>query len=281
MPKNWTSWTSTKNITDEELLKTVNFNNSIIIDKRPFFMRHLYSRLNRKYIRHYKKYNNYTTTMFGGKKIGVLLDEYNTNPNNMVEEEKTLIERYYRFSPVIETPCIMNKLCLYMESSIKEIKREMNEKNSKENIDILINKDIIFDEEKYNKLYELYKWYKSEKKNFAYIKDFNGKEMFSTLEQYNKHILNEAYKISSNICELTNLAIHICYIEKPNDNKQFAWQIFGEGIVSNVFSNKQDEILIPFLSEVGDIEYLGSRFEMKKINLDIQEIEEGEFILDL
>jgi hypothetical protein len=281
MPKNWTSWTSTKNITDEELLKEINFNNSIIIDKRPFFMRHLYSKLNRKYIRHNKKYNNYTTTMFGGKRISTLIDEYNCNSENMIEEEKILVERYYRFSPLIETPCIMNKICLYMESKIKELKKEMNEKNIKNNIDLLIDKNIPFDIDKYNQLFEIYKSYKSEKSNFAYIKDFNGKEMFSTLEQYNKYILNEAYKISSDICELANLAVKICYIDKPNDNKQFVWQIFGEGIVSNVFSNKQEEIYIPFLSLDGDVEYLGSKFKMEKIDLNISDIGEGDYILDL
>ena len=94
--------------------------------------------------------------------------------------------------------------------------------------------------------------------------------MYKTLEQYNKAIRHEAYTgISSSIVELANLAITICYEMHPNDNKSFAWNVFGEGIVNNVYKNRQKEIKIPVLDEEhGDIEYLGSHYSMVEVNME-------------
>ena len=88
------------------------------------------------------------------------------------------------------------------------------------------------------------------------------------MEQYDKAIRNEAYNgISSNIQELANLALTICYEIHPSDNKSFAWNVFGEGIVENVRKNRQNKVLVPCLDNHGDIEYLGEKYSMIEISV--------------
>jgi hypothetical protein len=134
---------------------------------------------------------------------------------------------------------------------------------------ILLLKDssIPLDKGKLKALYTVYKKYKNDKRSFAEIKDENGEYRFKTIEQYNKVIRNECYNISSNIYELANLAVAICYEMHPNDNKVFAWSVFGEGIIKNIEKNRQNVLEVPFLDEVGDIEYLGNRFSKKEITI--------------
>jgi len=268
MPKHWTRWTKiTADMRDEERQRA-NLNNRLIIDKRPYFMRHLYPRLNKKYNRYNRKYHNHCTTMFG-KSLDSLLYDYKNFPQRLSEDELQIVTQYYKFSPIIETDCIANKACRFLESEIKEIKKQVKNNNVDVIVKILTDESIEYDDGRYQAVKMLHKKYKSGKTNFAFIKDVNGKEMFGNLEQYNKFILEEAQSISADISELANLAVRVCYIDYPHDTKQFVWQIFGEGVVGNVMKHRQETLVAPFLDASGDIEYLGSYFKLQPISADV------------
>jgi hypothetical protein len=66
---------------------------------------------------------------------------------------------------------------------------------------------------------------------------------------------------------LANLAISICYEIHPNDNKTFAWGVFGEEIINNVYKNRQTIVKIPFVDDFGNIEWLGNKYSSKEINI--------------
>ena len=268
MPKYWTRWTKiTANMSNEER-KKVELNNRLIIDKRPYFMRHLYPKLNKKYNRYNRKYHNHCTTMFG-KSLDSLLYDYKNFPQRLSENELQIVIQYYKFSPIIETDCIANKACRFLESEVKEIKKQVKNNNVDVIVKILTDESIEYDDSRYQAVKMLHKKYKSGKTNFAFIKDVNGKEMFGNLEQYNKFILEEAQGISADISELANLAVRVCYIDYPHDTKQFVWQIFGEGVVGNVMKHRQETLVAPFLDASGDIEYLGSYFKLQPISADV------------
>jgi hypothetical protein len=262
-PRNWTNYIKvTEDMADEEK-KVIEFNNSILIDKRPYFMRYLYPNYNKKYLKFIANYDNYCISNFGFS-LKELLDK----KESLSEKEFQTVQNYFKYSPLLDSDCLINQICHYMESQIKEIKIITKYKISEENILILKDHDIPLDKDKLKKLYDIYRRFKSEKRNFANIKDEEGNERYKTLEQYNKSIRQECFSISSNIYELANLAVSICYEIHPSDNKQFCWSIFGEGIVDNVMKNKQSEILAPFLDENGDIEYLGNKYKKYKIEID-------------
>jgi hypothetical protein len=273
MPGYWTRWTKiTANMSFEERERAM-LNNSLIIDKRPFFMKHLYPRLNKKYIWHNSNYDNHTITTFG-KSLEDLIYDYHHFPNRLTSAEYEVIDRYYRFSPVIETDCISNKVCRFLESEVKEIRNKIKNNNLEDIIKILMDNTTELDDGHYQSMKDLHKQYKSGKSNFAFIKDSNGKGIFSNLEQYNKYILEEAYRISSDVSELVNLAVRICYIDYPHDAKQFVWHVFGKDIIKNINRNRQKDICAPFLSASGDIEYLGSYFQLQAINTEIERYQE-------
>ena len=155
-----------------------------------------------------------------------------------------------------------------MESEIKLLKEKMFGDITEENIMLLKDQSIPFDKDKFKKLYDLYKKYKSEKRNFANIKDESGEEKYKTVEQYNKYIRNEAYKISPSLRELANLAVSICYEAYPSDNKAFVWCVFGDGIIENINDNRQKVSIIPYIDDGGTIEFLGSKYSNFEIKID-------------
>ncbi len=263
-PKHWTTYTSIKDDMMSSEKDLAQFNNSVLIDKRPYFFRYLYSYLNKKYLKHLKNYTNYCISYFGFD-IKVLVEKYKGG-EVLSDKEKEVINNYYKYNPLLETDCLMNNICRYMERSIKEIKKRTKRDIVKEKIQLLKNAEIELDKEKLKKLYDLYKKYKREKRNFINIKDSDGEEVYKTIEQYNKVVLQESYEISSDVCELANLAVTLCYDMYPSDSKTFAWNIFGDGIIKNiVFNNKSNKAIVPFLEKGGNIQYLGSTYQLKEI----------------
>ncbi len=186
---------------------------------------------------------------------------------NLTEKEQQIINDYHRYNPLLDTDCLMNKICHYMESKVKEIKIQSKNNLNKTAI-LLKNPDIEIDKNKLKLMFNLFKRYKKEKRNFANIKDETGEEKYKTIEQYNRSIRQEAFLISNDISELANLAVTLCYEIYPNDNKNFAWSVFGEGIVNNVMINKQKDCYVPFIDKDGDIEFLGNKYKNYKIEVD-------------
>ena len=262
-PLHWTRWNKTNSKQLSEFNAKINFYNKLLIDKRPYFMRWLYSDYNRRYKQHRRNYDNFCVANFCTDLDGLMAKK----EKNRSTKELDVIAKYNKSSPLLDSNCNINKICHYMEKKIQETKSLTTSLATEKNILLLKNHSIPFDREKYQKLYNLFRQYKTGKRNFATIKMNGGDERYKTLEQYNKAIKMEALAISSDISELANLAIAICYEAYPNDNKSFAWDIFGEGIIDNIKKNRSGDIMVPFWSKRGDIKYLGDTYKMRKIIL--------------
>ena len=260
-PQHWIKWSKDNSDLDNE----------IVIDKRPYFMRYLYSDYNKKYVKYNENFDFYCMAHFGISLNELLVKE----ESPLSEEEKILVQKYKRFNLLLDTSCVMNNICHYMESKVKEIKFT-KPKYDASLLAILKDTDIEIDKEKLKQLYTIYKQYKSEKRSFLTLRDDNDEERFKTIEQYNKYIRYEAYKISSSVSELANLAVTICYEIHPADNKTFAWNIFGEGIIKNIEKNKSDRIYVPLLNDNGNIEFLGKKYRREEIQLEKEE----DYLLD-
>jgi hypothetical protein len=268
-PRHWTRWNKRGMDFDDD---QVDFYNTILINKRPYFMRWLYADYAHKYRTHRDKYD-----LFSLAKFGRYLPDVLDSPTSGCEVMMT--ERYLRFAPLLDTPCLMNKICHHMEESVHELKEGLVKIPTSYNILILKDASILLDKEKYKKLDKLFRKYKSGKRNFAAIKDEKGEEKFKTLEQYNKSIRMEAIAtISANPSELANLALAICYEQHPRDNKSFLWNVFGEGVVDNVMKNRQTQPRVPFLDEGGNILYLDAEYSLFDIDFDGGEKEFDDYI---
>lgn len=274
-PSYWTKWTRI-NKENEKFSDIIELNNSILIDKRPYFMRYLYPNYNKKYLRHEANFNKYCLAMFGKP-----FSEINENDEGYAD----IMDKYHRYSPLLDTECTMNNICHYMEREVKEIKLNFPLKIYENLLLFMKDQSIPFDVVKYKQMEALFRKYRSERSRFNKIlmndgQGASGENRFKTIEQYNKYIRSEAYKISKDFAELTNLAVSICYELYPSDSKSFAWSVFGDGIVENIKNNcikiGKTTIDVPFIDDSEDdsgIEYLGKRYKIYQ--MPIEKLEES------
>jgi len=264
-PMHWTKWKKIKENESEEEKSKREFLNSVAINQRVYFMRYLYPKYNKKYNQYEKSVDMiYVRTKFRR----TLSDLLSADRESLTDKEKRFIKKYYDLHPFLETDCTMNKISRFMEKSIKEIKIKDMEKLPDDQILLLKNKKIETDPIKIKLLYNLYKKYKSEKKNINKKNREYNDYSYESVDQFNKHFRVLANEISTNGSELANMAVDICYIIHPKDNKSFLWNVFGEDLLDNIYLNRQEEIKAPFLSQNGKINYLGNKYEMKKIKIE-------------
>ena len=78
--------------------------------------------------------------------------------------------------------------------------------------------------------------------------------------------------LCSNQDELCNIVLDLCYTN--NESKQFAWDICGDTIIENLLINNDYMIEVPELSNDGEIEFGGLKFNMKKSQINKEELDE-------
>lgn len=260
LPKHWTIRTKiTQEMRDtlsKEEIDNIEFNNSLVIRKRPYFMKHLYSNYAQEYKQYIANYDNYYISKFG---YGIL-----DMPESIkqTEEYKNFINNFNKYNPLLETNGSMNKVCKHMEQNCKELKNYIKNLKTEDCFELYFNKNIELDKEKVE-LMEI---------KFKEYLDYKKKQLLNNSDNsylsYIKELQSEIYYISSDIRELANLAIYVCYNLYPNKPKDFAWDVCGDGIIENLFENKNNyEISIPTEDVNGDLEYLGKKYSIKTKSL--------------
>jgi hypothetical protein len=265
IPKHWTNWTHIKEDMLQEEVDKINFNNSILIEKRPQFMIHLYDNYGKDYRKHCYNYDILSQARFR-----IFLNELISIEKELLnDEQKEFIAQFYKFNPLLDTPCEINNISKYMQKRICEIKIKSKSVWSKDKIEIMKKQNVsAWDKSKSDAIISLHEKYKSEKRNFGNIKNEDGDCRWQTIDQYNKYIRQEALKLSSDLGELAYYAIARCYVSLESDNKAFVWNIFGDGVVDSIKNNiGNKKVEIPFLDDNGDIEYLGKKYSRKEIRI--------------
>jgi hypothetical protein len=244
-------WTKYKKITPEmgadEVARTT-FNNSLLIAKRPYFMRWLYPDYNARYKRHLEIYDNIAVTNFGVE-IKDLLKKTACTP-----EEQIILDNYWHYNPLIDTPSVMNRICHYMESQVKWLKFDWR---SHKNYDarVLMDETAEIDAVKLRQMAALYQEYRHAKRDFRTLPESDG-----NFAQYLRYLRKKACAISSDVQELATLAVEICYRVYAGGDKDFAWKLFEDGVLRNIALHSDGVIRIPVLDPRGEIDFLGQRF---------------------
>ena len=263
-PIQWTRWHSIKDGTHPDQAKEMTFLNSIVINKRPLFMRYVYTGYNKKYIDFNRRYSINAKMKFGVS----LEDLLRKHELSLLDEsEKLFIDEYLRYIPFILTNCLMNKVCLFMESKVKTLREDMRYDILSENTSLLKSLDQRTDKELFKNLYLVYKKYKSEKKTFLEVKDTGDGSRKKTLDQFDKYIRLQCLDISNDTHLLADMAVDICYVLHPSDNKSFLWNIFGEEVVDNLIS-KSDVYVYPHKDDCGSVKYLWNSYSLKTVKID-------------
>lgn len=249
-PDHWVKWRRVKDDMDDEEKEQTEFDNSIVVEKRPLFFRFLYPDYQKRYDKEIKRLENKTMTKYGlSAKEFFELKEY-------TEEQQKMLEGYYHFSFFLHEPSVMNQISKIMQAEILEAKQALHK--SLFDYNIYINPDIAVDPEKLDMLLEIYLKFKKHSQSKLETKQDN----------YNDYLKGEAEKITSNMSELANLAVTICYENNPKSNKSFCWEIASDGIIENLLRNTDRKIMIPVSDTNGSIEYLWSRYSLKEFDLE-------------
>ena len=267
-PTFWTKWTR---ITDKNFAheKEIELNNRVLVDKRPYFMRHLYSNYNRDYKKHLKAYNSYCGTTYGVEMKDLPFGD---------KRFEEVLQKYEKFAPLIDGESTMNKICHYMENKVEYV----YDKSAPDEIDedlVMLMKDnsIPFDSEKYKKMEELFTSYRSGRNKLSSDLYENRREIKDAVkfrrivDDFHKIYHLKALEISDDVYELTNYAVSICYELHPKGGKAFAWSAFGEFIVDNIAKNllKQGKkkYLVPIISSEG-VEYMGQKYSEVEVAIN-------------
>jgi len=260
----WGRWIKLKSSMTLQEIEQINIQNKIIIDKRPLWMTYLYPHKMNEYKKYNKIYENYCQSKFGYG-LDVLLSK------KRHKKEQEIYEKYVKYIPfLINSNGIMDKVYKYISNQIKEYKISLK-KDFNFDFNIYIDKNISLNKIKLEKMEELYKEYKSFKRKTYETSDYEN------FEQMAAAIKNKAlFNISSNINELANLAVRVCY--QNNSQSEMCWSLFGEGIINNMLSNSNRKIIVPILDHMGKINFLNKNYSEKEFRInDLQTFEHGQY----
>ena len=184
---------------------------------------------------------------------------------NRSEGENKLIRKYRKYSPVLETDCVMNNLCKEVESSDSDIKFHpskislLNEFADYSNID----------EEKLVTLMDICKTYKSEKQFRGFstmienegiadddVAEIMNQVLYGHKDKYREKIKN----LFSNTRELFNHLMMMC--QRKNINHDIVWDIMGDDII-DIIPVCNPTVLIE--DDYG-VEYLGHKYQLQEVD---------------
>ena len=259
-PSWWTSYVKIREDMSEEEVAMYSLSNRIIVEKRPYFFKHLYKEYYTRYLLEKSGYENGFYYKFG--------KDIPKDTSVLSEDEKRYFENYNKFFSFIDNESTMNLVCHHMEDSVKELKVYNNEFNFGE---ILISKKFDISDENIEKIKVLYSFFIKSSKKIA-DKGANRdefKEKFANLDQLYKEVRKMSAKISSNSQEVANLAVYLCYFLDNKLNKDFVWKVFGNWLIDNLIENKKEKLFFPVQDDCGDIEYLGKKYK----NVEVSDID--------
>jgi len=230
----------------------IEFNNKLVIEKRPMFMKHLYSKYKKDFKFHQDRYNYLCQKQYNLTIDDLLAKDY------LNEEQKKLVDNYNKYNPLLDTDCPMNNISKYMEEQVKEIKINVKKKNHEKIFDILFNQNIDITEKEIKSMEKKYKSFLSSTRS---LNATDNETDYESIDAYSD--------ISKDIQKLANLAIYVNYKLYPNSNKNFAWNLFGNGIILNLHEKENGLITIPVENINGDINYRGSTYKSEEVIIEL------------
>ena len=267
IPKSWVIKYKINNNDSLEEQKNKQILNNCLVNKHPYFFIYLYSDTRKKYKKYYS-----LNDISCQQKFGISLNEL-LNKKELNEKEQSFLNAYIKYLPVIDSDCVMNKLCKYIESIHFNIKDFLNKIENQDNFyELYMNLNIEKNLDTYQKVFIEYKKFKK------YLRDLNNTKCFRTslnnkqddeekitTQSIYYKFKNDMFSICSNAYELTNYLVEIFYKENKSINKDLLWNTFGKYILDNIIMKNKDPILFPIPSDDGNIEYLNKKYRLEEV----------------
>lgn len=256
-PKSWKYWVKI-NKDDDDITKAEKYKyNSMVVKKKPYFFIYLYSALMNDYKTYEKNFNSISLTHFGVPIKKLLRKEVHT------ENELSLIRKYRKYSPVLETDCVMNNLCKEIENIEFDVKYRPNATSM---LPMFANLTDI-DECKIDKLLSIYKEYKAQKKYKGIetiienegIQDDDVNDLLKTvLYAHKDECRDKMFDLFDTTFSLFNHLVFMC--QKYNWSYDCIWDIIGDDIIDIIpYGNSQ------VIVDGNSFEYLGHYYDLREV----------------
>jgi hypothetical protein len=268
MPKEWYDFKANRIKEDdsEEIKQKKEFNLRILANKKPYFFSYIYPHLMKKY----KTYiNNANKNSY--KRFDLSIDELFAKENKS-DEEIEFIKYYSLQMPLFVTDSVMNRICRRIEREFDKVKLSFAE--SEFDYTILMS-GYDYSKGRYSSIKNLYKNYVKEVREYARTARLNKTEKSerrSKRIEFIERFKRDTLAICSNIEELTDIVVDICY-KGNNNSKQFAWDICGEQMLLNLLKKNNHTIQYPIADPNGDISFGGENYTLMFRQLEADEFE--------
>lgn len=184
------------------------------------------------------------------------------------EEEKEFIDYYKHFLPVIDSDCVMNKICKYIESVDFHIRQKVRSSQSFD-YKILLSDNFAVNKKLYEeicrKVNETFKGWKSKKETHQgyTVKNPLMGNQFDKDKEY-LGLLRDLEDITSNSESLANHLVYLFYVDKPSYNKNILWSLVGDIIYENV-KRKTNAYYFPMKNPNGSLEFLFENYSIERV----------------
>lgn len=255
MPKSWynNQYNKILDTDTKDIIEKKKFYQSIVADKKPYFMNYIYPQQMAQYQKYIKNADIQSFSLFGISLTELL------NKTNLTDDEKSFVEWFYKKCPVSDNNSVMNRLCHMVE---REFDGYIHSLNSNIEFDYTILKSgVEYKESTKQQIYNIYKQYLEEYQRFVISSkqtrlDSDEVSIYKTmlLENYRR----KCTEICPNEVELCDILIDLCY--SKTNSKKFVWDISGEQIVRNLLVYKDNKYTFCVKDDDGNIEYAGKKY---------------------
>lgn len=254
MPKEWYDIHSVRVKADDNefITEMKNKNREIIADKKPYFMRYIYSNIDsevEKYIKAAQSQSVFVT--------GLALDELlEKEAESLSEIEKKYLEDYYKYLPVSDTRSTINRLCHLVEKELKKFERLPEDKttNFASMLKSVSNSSKLPKNKK--QLTELYAQYRKEWRLLENA-DCDSEEKGDLMDILQEDFRRKCTEICPDPKQLCDTLIEICY--KGDKSKKFVWDMCGKQIIENLL-NRHGSYTFYVIDNNGEVEFRGKKY---------------------
>lgn len=237
--------------------------NALVICKKPYFMIYLYEKLKHSYQNHTRQFS-----LDCKNKYNMSLYDLKQKPHKS-QEESDFIKKAEYFSPVLDTPCTMNKICHKIEQLEKEILKQQKGTGS---ILPAFNKGMYpIQKKKLSILAQLYQEYMARRK-FSFVRkllsEMPGTDDFfeylhTMIGAFIQEYQDKCYaSVSTNTTELFEymMALHASETIR-NFDFTFVWDILGTDLLKII--PKEHSII--YKEAKSGLAYLGKTYEIMEV----------------
>lgn len=255
MPKSWynNQYNKILDTDTDDAIQQKKFYQSIVADKKPYFMNYIYPQQMAQYQKYIKNADIQSFSLFGVSLVDLI------NKTDLTDDEKNFVEWFYKKCPVSDNLSVMNRLCHMVEREFNGYIHSLNS-NSEFNYTIL-KSGVEYKEATKQQIYNVYKQYLEEYQRFVISSkqtrmDSDEIGIYKTmlLENYRRKCI----EICPNEVELCDILIDLCY--SKTNSKKFVWDISGEQIVRNLLVYKDNKYTFCVKNDDGNIEYAGKKY---------------------